>query len=140
MGRYWNTATGREGKFGFACQSSTDAEDFFGMVASRITYESGNTQLIANKLRKIYEKAGIPKEERIYRLCNGGSKAEYEDVYNRYHKYFYKKDKDGRYWNGEETESEVFEEASLYSARLWLGLVILTDIKEDGYCELDAEL
>ena len=31
MGRYYNTNTGRGGKFGFACQNSSDPQDYFGM-------------------------------------------------------------------------------------------------------------
>lgn len=37
MGRYYNTSSGREGKFMFGVQSSTDAE-YFGLQPCAIQY------------------------------------------------------------------------------------------------------
>lgn len=141
MGRYWNTCTGRGGKFGFGCQSSEDPEQFFGMTSTCITYISDDGNKIKQKIDKIYDKANVPKEERIYKLEGGNNDKEYEDFYNRYHKYFFEPRENGGF-RGDTgvSEGEVFNEAHLYSSRLWLGLSILTDIKEDGYCNLEAEL
>lgn len=141
MGRYYNTSTGRGGKFGFGCQSSTDPEDYFKMTPVSITYGGADEKVVKKKVNEIYDKANVPKEERIYKLKGGNNDSEYEDVYQKYHKYFFEPRENGGFAgdNGI-TEGEVFNEAHLYSARLWLGLTILTDIKEDGYCEIDAEL
>lgn len=141
MGRYYNTSTGRGGKFGFGCQSSTDPEDYFKMVPVSTTYGGADEKVVKKKVDEIYDKANVPKEERIYKLKGGNNDNEYEDVYQKYHKYFFEPRENGGYAGANGiTEGEAFNEAHLYSARLWLGLVILTDIKEDGYCEIDAEL
>lgn len=143
MGRYYNTTTGRSGKFGFGCQSSTDPEEFFGMVETCITYvaDEGDVEDIKAKLNQIYDQAGVPQKERTYVL--DGSKDEYEDFYKRYHKYFFERCQEGEgSFAGENgiTEREVFKNAHLAMSRLWLGLIILSDIKDEGECELDAEL
>lgn len=144
MGRYYNTTTGRGGKFGFGCQSSTDPKDFFGMVETHITYVAGeeeDNESIKKKLDEIYDKAGVPEKERVYQL--DGSQDEYEAFHNDYHKYFFEACEPGEgNFAGEDgtTEREKFKDAHLYQSRLWLGLVILSDINEEGYCELDAEL
>lgn len=143
MGRYYNTNTGRGGKFGFGCQSSTDPQDYFGMSeGSTITYKAYDDDMdeIKNKLDEIYDKAKVPQEERIYKL-EGGISKEYDNYHKRYHKYFFEPRENGGFAgdNGT-TEGEKFNEAYLWSSRLWLGLIILTDLKEDGYCELEAEL
>ena len=139
MGRYWNTNTGRGGKFGFGCQSSTDPEDYFGMTPMSVVYGGADEDEVKKKVDKIYDKANVPKTERVYDLHKCAD--EYEEFYNRYHKYFFEP-REGGGFAGENgiTEGEVFPEAHLCSARLWLGLVILSDIKEDGYCEIDAEM
>lgn len=141
MGRYWNTSTGREGKFGFGYQSSTDPEDYFGMTPISVTYGGADEDKVKQKVDELYDKANVPKEERIYKLKGGNNNDEYGDVYQRYHKYFFEPRENGRYAgaNGV-SEGEVFAEAHLCSARLWLGLTILTDLADDGYCEVDAEM
>lgn len=143
MGRYYNTGTGRSGKFGFGCQSSTDPKEYFDMVETHITYVAGEEDVenIKAKLDKIYDTAGVPKEERIYNL--DGSEDEYRDFHNRFHKYFFEVCEAGEgNFAGENdtTEREVFKDAHLGQARLWLGLIVLSDIKDEGYCDLDAEL
>lgn len=143
MGRYYYTSTGREGKFGFACQNSTDPREYFDMVETRITYmaDKEDSEAIKNKVDKIYDKAGVPQEERMYQL--DGSQNEYESFHNAYHKYFFEACKAGEgNFAGDNgtTEREVFDKAHLAQSRLWLGLTILSDIKDEGYCELDAEL
>lgn len=144
MGRYYNTNTGREGKFGFGCQSSTDPKDYFGMYeGGRVIYQIGDEDAgkIERKIEKIYDMAKVPDEERIYKLCGGGETKEYDDFHNRYHKYFFEPRANGGFaGNNNTTEGEIFDNAYLWSSRLWLGLVILTDLKEEGYCELEAEL
>lgn len=142
MGRYYNTNTGRSGKFGFGCQSSTDPQSFFDMVETHITYtadESDNEQIKA-KLDTIYDKAGVPKKDRMYQL--DGSEDEYKEFHNTLHKYFFEPcdPSEGNFAGDNGTERERFADAHLCQARLWLGLIILSDINEEGYCELDAEL
>lgn len=146
MGRYFNTNTGRGGKFGFACQSSTDPKDYFEMEEqepTEITYYADDSDVdsIKWKLDELYDKASVPQEKRIYEL-NGGDD-EYQDFDARFHRYFFETCKAGEGdFAGENgtTEREMFKDAHLCQSRLWLGLTILTDIKEEGYCELDAEL
>lgn len=141
MGRYWNTATGREGKFGFGCQSSTDPEDYFKMTPVSITYGGADENEVKQKVDELYDKANVPEAERIYNLKGGANDDEYEDYRDRYHKYFFEPRENGGFaGDGGVSEGEAFPEAYLCSARLWLGLVILTDIVEDGYCEIDAEM
>lgn len=143
MGRYYNTNTGRGGKFGLGCQESTDPKDYFGLVETHITYiaDEEDSEAIKKKLNTIYDEAKVPQEERIYEL--DGSDDEYEDYRNRFHKYFFETCKAGEggfAGNNGTTEQEVFTDAHLAQSRLRLGLTILTDIKDEGYCELDAEL
>ena len=143
MGRYYNTATGRSGKFGFGCQSSTDPKEYFGMAETHVTYTAGEEDIdnIKKQINKIYDDAKVPQKERVYELDK--SDDEYKDFHNRYHKYFFETCEAGEgHFAGENgtTEREKFDNAHLAQSRLWLGLTILSDIKEDGYCELDAEL
>lgn len=71
MGRYYTTNTGREGKFGFACQSSGDPGDYFGMREQEpnyITYEVDHDDYdaIKKKVDEAYDKLGVPQEQRVY--------------------------------------------------------------------------
>lgn len=146
MGRYYNTNTGRGGKFGFACQNSTDPQDYFGMQEQEptsITYYADESDVdnLKAKLDKVYDLASVPQGERIYEL--DGSNDEYESFHNKYHKYFFETCKAGEgnfAGDNNTTEREVFAHAHLAQSRLWLGLTILTDIKDEGFCELEAEL
>lgn len=146
MGRYYNTNTGRGGKFGFGCQSSTDPKDYFGLEEldpTSITYyaDEKDVNYIKERLDRLYDLAKVPQGERIYEL--NGSDDEYRDFENRFHKYFFETCKAGEggfAGNNGITERGAFENAYLVQSRLWLGLTILTDIKDEGYCELDAEL
>lgn len=140
MGRYWNATSGRGGKFGFGCQSSEDPQEFFEMTPISITYGGADEDTIKQKVDEIYDKANVPKDARIYKLQGGNNNEEYEDVYNKYHRFFFEPRENGGFAGRDGSEGEVFEEAHLYSARLWLGLTILTDLAEDDYCEIDAEL
>lgn len=146
MGRYYNTQTGRGGKFGFACQSSTDPRDYFGMQEqepAEITYYADDKDVphIKQLLDDIYDQAKVPQEERVYEL--DGSDDEYQGFYDKYHRRFFETCEAGEGgFAGENgtTEREAFDKAHLAMSRLWLGLTILTDIKDEGYCTLDAEL
>ena len=146
IGRYYNTDTGRGGKFGFGCQSSTDPKDYFGLEEQEptsITYYADESDVdnLKAKLDKIYDLANVPQEERIYEL--DGSDDEYQAFHDAYHKYFFEtcRAREGNFaGENDTTEREVFTNAHLAQSRLWLGLTILTDIKDEGYCELDAEL
>ena len=142
IGRYYNTNTGRGGKFGFGCQSSTDPQDFFDMAEIHITYTAGeeDNDSIKAKLDTIYDKAGVPEKERMYQL--DGSEDEYKSFHDSFHKYFFEPDKTGKggFAGDNGVEKKRFTDAHLCQARLWLGLIILSDINEEGYCELDAEL
>jgi hypothetical protein len=150
MGRYWDTNTGRSGKFGFGCQSSTDPKDYFGMEEcepTSITYYADDRDIdrIKSKLDEIYDKANVPEKERIYCLSKdlSDNNSEYEDFHKRYHKYFFETCEAGEgNFAGENntTEREVFDNAHLCQSRLWLGLSILSDINQSDYCSLDAEL
>lgn len=143
MGRYYNTNSGRGGKFGFGCQSSSDPRDFFGMIEQEpntITYwaEDEDYDGIKEKLDEVYNQAKVPQEERIYELFGGEN--EYQEFHDKFHKYFFEPCENGNFAGENGTEKERFANAHLGQSRLWLGLVILTDPSEDGYCELDAEL
>ena len=111
------------------------------MAQSSIIYTAGegSAESIKSKIDQIYDKAGVPKNERIYAL--DGSQDEYQGFHDKFHKYFFEPYPKGNFAgeNGQ-AEREVFKEAHLAQSRLWLGLTILSDIKEDGWCEITAEL
>lgn len=158
MGRYYSTETGRDGKFGFGSQPSTDPGDFFEMdeqEPSEITYtlDKNSYDMVKEKVDGLYDKLKVPAEERIYYL----KKERREDeLYDLLEKYAYKKvnraevkrynKRDGfehaTYYNEEKHKTfiDVFEGAGLCCSRVRLGLVILSDLKDDGFCELRAEL
>lgn len=159
MGRYYQTDTGRDGKFGFGSQPSTDPGDFFEMEEqepSNITYmlDKNNYDMVKEKVDGLYEKLKVPAEERIYYLRK---EREQEDkLGNLLEKYAYKKvnraevkrynKRDGfehkTYYSEEKNKTliDVFEGADLCCSRVRLGLVILSDLQDDGFCELTAEL
>jgi hypothetical protein len=141
MGRYWNTNTGRGGKFGFGCQPSEDPQNYFEMTPTSVVYGGAYENIVKQKVDEIYDKAGVPKEERVYQL--DGSDNEYDSFHNDYHKYFFEtcEPNEGNFAgdNGT-TEKERFDKAHLCQSRLWLGLVILSDINDDGYCSIEAEM
>lgn len=159
MGRYYTTETGRDGKFGFGSQPSTDPGDFFEMdeqEPSHITYilDKSNYDMVKEKVDGLYDKLKVPTEERIYYLRK---EREQEDkLGDLLEKYAYKKvnraevkrynKRDGFehavYHNEEKNKVsiDVFEGAGLCCSRVRLGLVILSDLQDDGFCELTAEL
>lgn len=152
MGRYYSTSGGRDGKFMFAVQSSDDPEHM-GMheePPSTITYyaDDHDVKKITKKLDKQYDILGVPKEDRIYYLENDYKKAkEFEDKVLHDRVFVTIKDGDERYkgqigWYNEKkgyTDYEIPGRA-ICLARIRLALDILSDIKDNGYCSLDAEL
>ena len=101
MGRYYNTQTGRSGKFGVCIQSSMDARDFFGASESGLMDESTGEFFIGKdqkeelkgKIDELYDKLEVPKEKRVYYLQNnrfpsntdkGVSEGEFHDLLNDY--------------------------------------------------------
>lgn len=158
MGRYYSTACEREGKFGFGSQPSTDPGDFFEMEEqepNEITYtiEKNNYDMVKEKVDGLYDKLKVPAEERIYYLKKEKEKDKLGDLLE---KYAYKKvnnaevkrynKRDGfehvTYYNEEKHKVfiDAFEGAGLCCSRIRLGLVILSDLQDDGFCELTAEL
>lgn len=159
MGRYFTTETGRDGKFGFGSQPSTDPGDFFEMdeqEPSEIVYalDKSNYDMVKEKVDGLYDKLKVPAEERIYYLKK---EREQEDkLGDLLEKYAYKKVNraevkrynkiDGfehaTYYNEEKNKTfiDMFEGAGLCCSRVRLGLVILSDLQDDGFCELTAEL
>ena len=116
------------------------------------TLEKDNYDMVKKKVDMLYDQLKIPKEERIYYLKKYGEdelgdllgKYAYKKVNNaeikRYnkidgfeHQTYYCEDKN-------KTVIDAFEDAGLYCSRVRLGLVILSDLQDDDYCELKAEL
>ena len=109
--------------------------------------------MVKEKVDGLYDKLKVPAEERFYYL----KKERREDeLYDLLEKYAYKKvnraevkrynKRDGfehaTYYNEEKHKTfiDVFEGAGLCCSRVRLGLVILSDLQDDGFCELTAEL
>lgn len=157
MGRYYNTGTGREGKFMFAIQESTDPE-YMGMHeqgASYINYyaDKKDEEIIRKRLDEEYDALKIPKKDRIYYIKQNDYMA--QDKYEKEHFYdkvfdYVKLDdtetiqKYDRKYHRFSSDREGYEcfasfENALHLARIRLALVILSDIKDDGYCDLEAE-
>ena len=157
MGRYYNTNTGRDGKFMFAVQPSSDPE-VMGMHEQGATYinyyaEKSDENNIKENLEKEYDALEIPKEDRIYYIELNGqekyAKYEREHFFDKVFIYVKKDDKEAleKYkgmipYVSDRDEYECFgtNEKVLHLARIRLALIILSDIKDDGYCELEAEL
>lgn len=159
MGRYYESETGRSGKFALCRQPSTDPENFFGMEEmqpNEITYtmEKDNYDMVKKKVDSLYDQLKVPKEERIYYMKKDGE--EEEKLLDLFDKYAYKKVNNAEvkrynkidgfehqtYYCEEKNKTiiDVIEDSALYCSRVRLGLVILSDLQDDGYCELRAEL
>lgn len=152
MGRYYHTNR-FEGKFGFGVQPSDDPE-IFGMeeqAPSSINYyldgDDENIKKVAEKLDEQYDILGIPSEERIY-LLEKGDRGELDKLYDKfYSKLFREYDKkiDGEKipYHSEIYKNEAVEVRDgieLAWCRIWLGTRIYTELIEEGYCDLEAEL
>ena len=153
MGRYYNTSSGREGKFMFGVQSSTDAE-YFGLQPCAIQYYASDNDVpkITEELDKLYDELDVPMEARLYYY------KEYEDLSDFENKHLYPKcfesvneeDEEGlkahkgeNRWGSYKGMGWVDFEIkgrAIVLARIRLALTILSDIQDDGYCDLNAEL
>lgn len=152
MGRYYHTNSGREGKFMFGVQPSTDPEEM-GMNEdpTYIQYYAGeeDKQKIKKKLDEQYDKLDIPLHERIYYMKDWGEYDKYEKevledkvwVKVKDDSEEAKKYKDKAKWYCEDKGYTKYERKgmALILARIRLGLVILSDIEDEGYCSLKAE-
>ena len=158
MGRYYESETGRNGKFAPGKQPSADPGNFFGMKEmqpNEITYtlEKDNYDMVKNKVDGLYDQLKVPKEERIYYMKKEGGEEKLLDLFD---KYAYKKVNNAEikrynkldgfehqtYYCEEKNKMiiDMFEDAVLCCSRVRLGLVILSDLQDDDYCELRAEL
>jgi hypothetical protein len=111
MGRYWNTDTGREGKFCFGKQSTNSPEQF-GMYENNttITYYIDEEEFDTGKLNRLLNRAGYNKtlsELSIKELESIQLNLKYEDQID---------------------------------CDIDLGIDIYLDCKTEGYCRLEAEL
>lgn len=164
MGRYYYTDTGKEGKFWFAVQPSTDPHDIFGMDETEPEdieeeeeenyrecykdYWTDDDEYVRKKLDEQYDLLGVPKDERKYEM-------DYNDigtyVWDTLRKYYLtteepKPDAQGHtecgYHMGdnEPTHYPISKEKELAASRVDLGLIIYNEIKQLGYCGMNAEL
>ena len=156
MGRYYNTQTGKEGKFWFAVQPSDDPRTIYHMddvseydeeedYESYSDYESSDAEKIKKHLDEQYDILGVPKEERKYECENEG-----EYVWETLAKYYLTekeppKDASGHvacgYYMGEDkpTMYPISKDKELAASRVQLGLVIYNTILTEGECLLTAE-
>jgi hypothetical protein len=126
MGRYyWGNI---EGKFGFACQSSDDA-DFFGVTGYQL-----------NMLKYEFEEDDLDKINEGIKKCKEESlMVKHLDKYNEI-------TKDINYINYRTTSSQLgidedeFRNFLKLNARLHLGLQIKESIETKGQCHFEAEL
>ena len=164
MGRYYHSNEGREGKFALCSQSSTDPGDFFGLEEqepTEIEYYAGSSQEedIKKKVNELYDKLGVPEDKRIFYfniVHEGGEPNQMETWYEMVEQYAYIKinraeikryeklrgEKIDQYYcdDKHKTLIEKFKGANLCMARIKLGVVILSDIKDTGECWITADL
>ena len=126
MGRYYDTTSGRGGKFGFAVQDSDDPE-YMGMLPENCRYYFA-TEEEADNIKEIvdgqYDKLNVPDNKRIYYMEQETT----QDSPVR------------KLLNGLWKDSGEDKDKLLAVCRIELGLVILSDIKDNGQCSLRAEL
>lgn len=157
MGRYYYCNSGREGKFWFAVQPSTDPKDIYGMSEipaddmeyeedngygeSFVDYETSDDVRVKKQLNKQYDILGVPKEERKYEVENVGGY-----VWDTLRKYYLttkqQNDGDVGYHMGDDepTMYPLSKEKELAASRVQLGLNIYNEIKQLGYCSMTADL
>lgn len=148
----------------FATQKSTDP-DYMGMHENQnyLDYyaDEDDVETIKAKLDEQYDLLGLPKEKRLYRLPKAElaneweemDKWEKENLHDLIFETFHKDDMEeahekygdkATHWasnkGGEYTDFERNPGFALALARVRLALTILTDIEEEGRCELTAEL
>ena len=142
MGRYYYTDGGREGKFMFGVQSSDDPE-YMGMSEdpSYIDYYASDDDApkIKKRLDEQYDILNVPKDKRIYyaKTSKDYDDFEREELENK----VWIKVKDKTKWYCEDKGYTMYERdnMALVLARIKLGVNILSDIKDEGYCSLRAE-
>lgn len=155
MGRYYNTQTGKEGKFWFAVQPSDDPSTIYHMddvseyeeeevYGSYSDYESSDADKIKKHLDEQYDILGVPKEERKYECENEG-----EYVWETLSKYYLTEQEPPKdeaykvcgYYMGDNkpTMYPIDSEKELAASRVQLGLVIYNTILTEGECLLTAE-
>lgn len=157
MGRYYQTATGREGKFWFAVQPSDDPQKIYGMdeverddddeydYGDTVDYYTDDKDYVRNKLEEQYTILGVPPDRRRYEV---DIRAGY--VWDELDDYFLTtqeppRDQDGYrpagYYMGEgkPTKYPISKGKELAASRVQLGLIIYNDIIESGSCSMTAE-
>lgn len=157
MGRYYVTDGGREGKFMFAVQSSDDPE-LLGMheqEPASITYyaDEDDAENIKSMLDREYDVLDIPKGKRVYYRNKDDNKdwCKYEEEVLHDKVFISVKDDDKKTlaehegetrWSSNKSEYTDFEidGMAIHLARIRLAVNILSDIKDNGCCTLDAEL
>ena len=159
MGRHYNTETGRTGKFMFAVQSSDDPS-YMGMQEQEPTsidfYADKESEAeIRDNLDEQYDLLDIPQDKRMYYMKKDWSdydkferevlspkvfvsvrEDDKEEMAKYKDKVRWADDRDGY------VKFEIGKERvkTLVLARIRLGIVILSDIKDNGECWLNAEL
>ena len=161
MGRYYYFNSGREGKFWFAVQPSTDPKDIYGMNEvpaddadqgeddgygeCYVDYECYDAERIKKRLDKQYDILGVPKDERKYELDDVGNYV-WEDLAKYYLTEKQTKDAMGHtacgYHMGDDKPVmyPISSEKELAASRVQLGLNIYNELKQKGYCMMTADL
>ena len=155
MGRYFFTDNGREGKFMFGVQPSDDPQ-YMGMTEdnSHIQYYASEDDVpeITRRLDEQYDILGVPKEERLYTYKNYDEYDKYENEVLKEKVWTTVKEDDKEAMKEHEKEARwasdkegyvMFERSKdmcLALARIRLATTVLSDIKDSGYCSLDAEV
>lgn len=154
MGRYYG-AGDHYMKFWFAVQPSDDPETVYGMKEDKDAYEedeeccgyieyaTDNGEYVRKQLDKQYDILNVKKEDRLY-----AAKTD-KEIFDYFNKvidkiiYTDKKtnEEDWSYYMGEgkPTMYAVSDEYMLAASRVELGIVILSEIKDNGKCWLSAE-
>lgn len=162
MGRYYYTDSGVEGKFMFGVQPSDDPE-VMGMHEqdrSSIDYyaDEHDVEDITKKLNEQYDLLGVEDKDRLYLVPRKDDGTEDYKAYSEWEssvlhdKVWYsvhrdsmtEEQKKATHWTSprgdDYVDIEVGKEKCLALARVRLALDILTDIKYNGYCSLNAEI
>ena len=161
MGRYYDTSTGRNGKFMFAVQNSDDPE-YMGMGEdpTYIHYYASDQDKdkITKRLDEQYDILGIDKKNRLYDMPRKDDGSDDFEAYDKWEeKYLHDKvwkyvkhseqsdeDKKKITWSSNKGSEyvgiEIESGRCLALARIRLAIKILSDINDEGYCSLDAEL
>lgn len=155
MGRYYGTQQ-FDGKFGFGIQSSYDPVEVFGMDDETSDDEDENEasfylESTDDDLKRIkhiideqYDFLEIPEDKRIYIIKTQEQVWElfqqFED--QLYRPYVKGKDQGIPYWSAKYSEGVLERKpgVQLAKCRIDLGTKIYTELKQNGYCSMWAEL